>query len=91
MSMTSKVNPILRQEIVDYLAETGYSTSNYAFVNIFGIFGFRYSLRTIQEATQKMTKDGTLVADPLTRLVSYRLNLNVPVRTGVSFGATTRR
>ena len=32
MSMTSKVNPTLRQEIVDYLASTGYGTSNLAFV-----------------------------------------------------------
>ena len=84
MSMTSKVNPTLRQEIVDYLKQTEYSTSNLAFV---GVFGYRYSLRTIQEATQKLTKDGTLLVDREGGLTFYKLNQTVPV-TGFTSAAT---
>jgi hypothetical protein len=75
MSMTSKVNPTLRQEIVDYLAATGYGTSNQALVYT---FGERYSLRTIQEATQKLTKDGTLLQKRESGLTFYTLNTTVP-------------
>ena len=78
MSMTSKVNPTLRQEIVDYLASTGYGTSNLAFVYS---FGNRYSLRTIQEATQKLTKDGTLLQKRENGLTFYTLNTAVPQQT----------
>ena len=80
MSMTSKVNPTLRQEIVDYLAATGYGTSNLAFVYT---FGNRYSLRTIQEATQKLTKAGTLIATRENGLTFYSLNTTVPQQTSV--------
>jgi len=87
MSMTSKVNPILRQEIVDYLAATGYGVSNLAFVNT---FGYRYSLRTIQEATQKLTKAGTLTATRENGLTFYSLNKSVPqtITPGLTLGAS---
>lgn len=83
MSMTSKVNPTLREEIVDYLAGNGYGTSNLAFVYQ---FNSRYSLRTIQEATQKMTKDGTLIATREFGFVYYKLNQTIPVRTSAATG-----
>ena len=82
MSMTSKVNPILHKEIVDYLAATGYGTSNLAFVYQ---FGNRYSLRAIQEATQKLTKDGTLLKTTENGLTFYSINKSVP-QAGISIG-----
>lgn len=84
MSMKSKVNPTLQQEIVDYLKRTNYGTSNRAFASIFGT---RYSLRTIQEATQKMTKDGTLLVNREYGMTYYSLNNTVPVHTS-AFAAT---
>jgi len=57
MSMTSKVNPTLRQEIVSFLTANPNSTNTSIY---FGIPSMP-SQRKIQEATQKMTKDGTLV------------------------------
>lgn len=85
MSMTSKVNPTLRQEIVDYLVSNRYGTSNYGFVYT---FGNRYSLRTIQEATQKMTKDGTLTVSRDGGSTYYKLNLSIPVKTEIGLAAT---
>ena len=81
MSMTSKVNPTLRKEIVDYLAATGYGTSNLAFVYT---LGNRYSLRTIQEATQKLTKAGTLVKTTEAGFTYYSLNKTVPQQTSAA-------
>jgi hypothetical protein len=57
MSMTSKVNSTLRSEIVNYLTVHPNSTNTSLY---FGISSLP-SQRKIQEATQKMTKDGTLV------------------------------
>jgi hypothetical protein len=57
MSMTSKVSPTLRQEIIKYLTGNPNSTNTNLY---FGLDSFP-SQRKIQEATQKMTKDGTLV------------------------------
>lgn len=57
MSMTSKVNATLRSEIVSFLT-TNPNSGNTAIY--FGIPSLP-SQRKIQEATQKMTKDGTLV------------------------------
>lgn len=54
MSMTSKVNPTLRAQILALLAG-GVQRTNASI----GIY-CSYSTRAIQEATQKMTKDGTL-------------------------------
>lgn len=58
MSMTSKVNPILRAAIVKFLASREFSVSNVGIQ--YGISEF-YSLRAIQEATQKLTREGVLV------------------------------
>jgi hypothetical protein len=85
MSMTSKVNPTLRQEIVDYLGGTGYSSSNLGLVYT---FGNRYSLRTIQEATQKLTREGILVVRRDVGGIYYRLNKNVPQKTAASLSAS---
>jgi len=67
MSMTSKVNPTLRQEIINYLAKNPNSGNtdilfSYPYFRdcYFGSTSYP-SMRTIQEATQKLTKDGTLV------------------------------
>lgn len=57
MSMTSKVNPTLRQEILNYLTANGTSTNTNIYFGVPSV----PSMRKIQEATQKMTKDGTLV------------------------------
>jgi hypothetical protein len=57
MSMTSKVNPTLRQEIITYLTGNPNSTNT----NLYYGIPSMPSQRKIQEATQKMTKDGTLV------------------------------
>lgn len=57
MSMTSKVNSTLRSEIVSFLT----ANLNGSNTNIYCGIPSLPSLRKIQEATQKMTKDGTLV------------------------------
>lgn len=57
MSMTSKVNPTLRQEILNYLTTFPNSTN----VTLYYGIPSMPSLRKIQEATQKLVKDGTLV------------------------------
>lgn len=57
MSMTSKVNSTLRSEIVNFLTGKPNSTNTNIY---FGIPSLP-SQRKIQEATQKMTKAGTLV------------------------------
>ena len=57
MSMTSKVNSTLRSEIVSFLTANPNSTNTNIY---FGIPSLP-SQRKIQESTQKMTKDGTLV------------------------------
>jgi len=57
MSMTSKVNPILRQAILAFLAKQQYSASN---PTIQYSIPLLYSLRAIQEATQKLTSEGIL-------------------------------
>lgn len=62
MSMTSKVNPALRAAILQYVSGRNYSVFNDDIqfgVNYFS--GLTVSLRTIQEATQKLTREGVLV------------------------------
>jgi hypothetical protein len=56
MSMTSAVNPELRRQILNTLA-SGIFCSNRSLA--FRL-GYQFSLRSIQEATQKMTKTGLL-------------------------------
>ncbi len=85
MSMTSKVNATLRQQIVDYLARTGYSITNRGLVSA---LDNRYSLRTIQEATQKLTKNDTLFMSRDSFGTFYGLNTTIPVATGVGLAAT---
>jgi hypothetical protein len=77
MSMTSKVINLLRLAILNALAN-GSSASNQSLRSVVGSV---YSLRSIQEATQKMTKEGLLVAS--TRGV-YKLNTNVPQAIGAT-------
>jgi hypothetical protein len=67
MSMTSKVNPTLRQEILNLMA-SGIQLSNRA---IQSRLGFRYSLRTIQEATQKMRDAGVLTPENIEGYTFY--------------------
>jgi hypothetical protein len=57
MSQTSKVSPSLRQEIVSFLSANPNSTNS----NIYFGINSLPSMRKIQEATQKLTADGTLV------------------------------
>lgn len=57
MSMTSKVNATLREQILGYLAANPNSTNTQIY---FGVPSL-YSQRSIQEATQKLTNEGTLV------------------------------
>lgn len=67
MSMTSKVNRYLRQQILNTLAG-GVTASNNA-INV--RLSFNYSLRSIQEATQKMTKAGLLTQTKTSRYTFY--------------------
>ena len=67
MSMTSKVNPHLRQQILNTLA-SGVTASNNA-INV--RLSFTYSLRTIQEDTQKMTAEGVLTQTKTGRYTYY--------------------
>lgn len=63
MSMKSKVNPTLQNEILGLLT-TGVQYSNRALwvrLNDFSSLSAGYSLRKIQEATQKMTRDGLIL------------------------------
>jgi hypothetical protein len=61
MSMTSKVNSTLRSEIVNYLTANPNSTNANIYFGIPSLPVAGGYQRRIQEATQKMTKDGTLV------------------------------
>jgi len=58
MSMTSKVNPALRVLILEFLGEQTYPVPN---STIQFYLPINYSLRAIQEATQKLTREGVLV------------------------------
>lgn len=59
MSMTSKVNSGLRTAIIKSLTIVPGKTNEGLFLS--GVAnGGKFSLRAIQEATQKLTKDGTL-------------------------------
>lgn len=81
MSMTSKVNPALRAAIITYLgARPGQNVTNQTLY--FGLPTF-YSRRSIQEATQKLTKDGTLV---LTSRGRYQLTVKLPTAVAASQG-----
>lgn len=79
MSMTSKVNPHLRQQILNTLAN-GITASNNA-INV--RLSFIYSLRTIQEATQKMTAEGVLTQTKAGRYTFYGI-----ANQGLATGAT---
>jgi hypothetical protein len=57
MSMTSTVSPILRQQIINVLTPSGIQVSN-RYLEFRTNYAF--SLRKIQEATQKLTRDGLL-------------------------------
>jgi hypothetical protein len=57
MSMTSKVSPSLRQEIINYLAAYPNSTNR----NIYFEIQSHPSMRKVQEATQKLTAAAVLV------------------------------
>lgn len=57
MSQTSKVNPSLRKEILNLLDTYGKGTNTQIY---FSLASYP-SIRKVQEATQKLTKDGTLV------------------------------
>jgi hypothetical protein len=59
MSMNSKVSPVLRSQIMNILGEDSLEASN-TYIGFRLNFSFSYSLRAIQEATQKMAKEGTL-------------------------------
>ena len=59
MSMNSKVSPVLRSQIMNTLSVEGIKMSN-AVIEF--RLNFSYSLRKIQEATQKMAAEGTLAA-----------------------------
>lgn len=66
MSMTSKVNPGLRTTIITALTptEADAATSTFPVMSnqrIYEMVMATVSLRKIQEATQKLTKDGVLV------------------------------
>ena len=58
MSMTSKVSAYLRDAILKFLATHPYSAFN---TEIQAATGYVYSLRAIQEATQKLAREGVLV------------------------------
>lgn len=77
MSMTSKVSNLLRQAILNYLA-SGISASNQGLCSVLGA---AYSRRSVQEATQKMTKEGVLTST--TRGI-YKLNTTVPQAVGAT-------
>lgn len=62
MSMTSKVSPTLRAAILQYMKNRSYSVFNDDIrfgVSYYG--NLTVSLRSIQEATQKLTREGVLV------------------------------
>lgn len=82
MSMTSKVKPNLRAQIVAYLeARPGQNITNQTLY--FGLPDF-YSKRTIQEATQKLTADGTLVS---TGRGLYQLAVKLPTAAAATQNA----
>lgn len=61
MSMTSKVAPALQKAIVEFLTKNGNQnvTNNQLYFGLPTIFP---SMRTLQEATQKLTKAGVLAS-----------------------------
>jgi predicted transcriptional regulator len=77
MSMTSKVNPHLRQQILNTLANGVTASNNAISVRL----SFNYSLRAIQEATQKMTKEGVLTLTKAGRYTYYGI---APLATGAT-------
>ena len=70
MSMNSKVSPVLRSQIMNTLSVEGIKMSN-AVIEF--RLNFSYSLRKIQEATQKMTAEGTLTATREAGKMFYRV------------------
>jgi hypothetical protein len=71
MSMTSTVNQGLRQQILNTLAGGIAVSNNYIACAVGG--DVQPSLRTIQEATQKMTKSGLLVQQKIGRYTFYSI------------------
>ena len=71
MSMTSKVNLQLRENILESLTfftgKTNQSLHNSWIANP----NHKYSLRAIQEATQKLVKDGTLITSRVDKTRFY--------------------
>lgn len=73
MSMTSKVNPTLRAQILTLLAG-GIERTNSS-IAIYSA----YSRRAIQEATQKLTKDGVLEASRTAGQTYYSIKRESPL------------
>jgi Mn-dependent DtxR family transcriptional regulator len=61
MSMTSKVNPTLRANILRYLAIFSQSTNSRIHTSYLVNPTLAISLRTVQEATQKLANEGLIV------------------------------
>jgi hypothetical protein len=84
MSQNSTVSPILRGHILNILKNEGMKVSN-------AMFEFRtnfcFSLRKIQEATQKMTKEGTLTKTVELGVTYYSVTNPITVNAAASGAA----
>lgn len=90
MSMTSKVNPGLRAQIL-YLLKNGILRSNKNLESsASNFFGVKASLRTIQEATQKMKAQGDITSTRFMGTTFYGnprvLQLKAPIGNGIAYG-----
>src|SRR5258708_104572 len=95
MSMTSRVNPTLASAILNILAGGlvgGLQSSNGFLLYRLNItrpyYTSEYSLRIVQEATQKMTKEGVL-ASKRDNGTTYYFVPKAAVTGGISLAATT--
>jgi DNA-binding transcriptional regulator PaaX len=89
VSQNSKVSPILRGHILNILKAEGLKVSN-AVIEFRTNFSF--SLRKIQEATQKMTLEGTLSKTVENGVTYYSLTNAASVNeaaSGAAAGTTT--
>lgn len=87
MSQTSKVSPVLRQQILGTFktVPAGTRISNAYLMNA---TQYAFSLRKIQEATQKLTNEGVLTKTTDSGVTYYSLTPNAVVNTNTfSVGA----
>jgi hypothetical protein len=83
MSQTSKVNPCLRTRILEVLASGVSAGNGWLEYYLRDRYTLYYSTRAIQEATQKMTADGTLTKTKAGRYTFYTIASQTPMAASV--------